>query len=128
MATSPHGLRMQVMSDIHLERYPGDSLPTVAPSAPVLALLGDIGNAVAGPQGDKLRAFLTIQSEAFEQASLQARPTQPSCPAPPPSPPARRPLRGCLLKAHAPGAFLPCLPSHGARVCDVRKISIAILP
>ena len=69
MATSPRGLRVQVMSDIHLERYPGDSLPTVAPSAPVLALLGDIGNAVAGAQGDKLRAFLTIQSEAFEQAS-----------------------------------------------------------
>ena len=64
-------LRIQVMSDLHLEsRHEG--LPVIERAAPVLALLGDIGYASAGEEGEKLRQFLLAQTEAFDHVILVA--------------------------------------------------------
>ena len=64
-------LRIQVMSDLHLEsRHEG--LPVIERAAPVLALLGDIGYASEGEEGEKLRQFLLAQTEAFDHVILVA--------------------------------------------------------
>ena len=65
--TTTH-LQIQLLSDLHLEYC--DDLPHVEPAAPFLALLGDIGYARAGPEGEKLKAFLLKQSEQFKQIFL----------------------------------------------------------
>ena len=58
-------LRIQLLSDIHLESW-DDGVPAVVPRAPVLALLGDIGYASDGIEGERLSAFLCDQSNQFE--------------------------------------------------------------
>lgn len=58
-------MKMQVVSDLHLESYENyQQIPedTIIPSAPILALLGDI----AYSQSDVLRDFLRFQSSRFE--------------------------------------------------------------
>mmetsp|Transcript_68996 Transcript_68996/g.173799 ORF Transcript_68996/g.173799 Transcript_68996/m.173799 type:complete len:334 (-) Transcript_68996:173-1174(-) len=66
--TSFEGLRVQIASDLHLEFY--DELPPftdlLVPSAPVLALLGDV-SALGHPRGRKLyEQFLGECCERFE--------------------------------------------------------------
>lgn len=67
MATTAHSLplKIQIVSDLHLESRQG--LPTIKRAAPVLALLGDIGYASCGIEGDKLKQFLHAQTEMFDE-------------------------------------------------------------
>lgn len=72
MATTAHSLplKIQIVSDLHLESRQG--LPTIKRAAPVLALLGDIGYASCGIEGDKLKQFLHAQTEMFDEVILLA--------------------------------------------------------
>eukprot|EP00980_Cylindrotheca_fusiformis_P010866 scaffold2466_cov120-Cylindrotheca_fusiformis.AAC.2 len=63
-------LRIQVVSDLHIEFY-GDEMPPqtiIEPKAPILALLGDVGYACT----EQLRQFLLAQSDRFEQVLFLA--------------------------------------------------------
>lgn len=65
-STTREPLRIQIVSDLHLEFYEKpERIPKdiIQPRAPVLALLGDIGLACT----PLLRSFLHMQSEQFEK-------------------------------------------------------------
>ena len=66
----PFTVRVQVLSDIHLECR--KEMYEVAVGSPVLALLGDIGYASDCEDGEKLREFIHTQSNAFEHVLLIA--------------------------------------------------------
>eukprot|EP00943_MAST-04B_sp_MAST-4B-sp1_P004087 g4087.t1 len=72
MVTTIHSLplKIQIVSDLHLESR--QDLPTIKRAAPVLALLGDIGYASRGSEGDKLRQFLYTQTETFDEVIFVA--------------------------------------------------------
>lgn len=59
-------VQIQVLSDLHLESPPAYDVFTIPPSAPHLALLGDIGNT----RDSGLLEFLTIQLKAFTTVFL----------------------------------------------------------
>ncbi|KAK3316030.1 hypothetical protein B0H66DRAFT_275381 [Apodospora peruviana] len=56
-------MKIQILSDLHLENPKGYDMFEIMPKAPYLALLGDIGN-VAAHKHDFL-AFLTVQLHQF---------------------------------------------------------------
>lgn len=63
-------LRIQIVSDLHIEFY-GNELPPdtiIEPQAPILALLGDVGYAM----DDQYRRFLLRQCDRFEQVFFLA--------------------------------------------------------
>ncbi|CAK7224609.1 hypothetical protein SCUCBS95973_005576 [Sporothrix curviconia] len=57
-------MRIQIVSDLHLEAPKAYDLFEIQPAAPVLALIGDIGN--AKPHRDDLFGFLLRQLRQFE--------------------------------------------------------------
>mmetsp|Transcript_7666 Transcript_7666/g.11722 ORF Transcript_7666/g.11722 Transcript_7666/m.11722 type:complete len:307 (+) Transcript_7666:60-980(+) len=64
-------LRIQVVSDLHIEFYNQEQPPPnflIEPCAPILALLGDIGLACT----DQLRTFLLSQCDRFEHVLFVA--------------------------------------------------------
>ncbi|TLD25481.1 hypothetical protein PspLS_05569 [Pyricularia sp. CBS 133598] len=56
-------MKLQILSDLHLEAPKGYDIYQVTPAAPYLALLGDIGT--VGPHKADLFAFLTAQAHQF---------------------------------------------------------------
>ena len=59
--------RLQIASDLHLEQRPGATFKDfIAPSAPTLALIGDIGRVDTPEERKHLLAFLIEASKAFE--------------------------------------------------------------
>lgn len=61
-----NGLYLQFMSDIHLEFRRVEGAPVFQPRAPLLALVGDIGN----PNMKNWRQFLWRQADRFEHVFL----------------------------------------------------------
>ncbi len=61
-------LKLQIISDIHIEHLTGTNyeLPEIEPKAPILCLLGDIGN----PHHENYWEFLTIQNKNFSTVFL----------------------------------------------------------
>src|SRR3989338_6795515 len=59
---------MQMMSDLHLEFLTTGGLPEFEVKAPILALLGDIGN----PRMLNYRRFLWFQADRFEHVFVLA--------------------------------------------------------
>ncbi|MDP2435401.1 MAG: hypothetical protein Q8P67_06630, partial [archaeon] len=62
------GLHMQFMSDVHLEFRRKEGAPLFQPRAPILALIGDIGN----PSMKNWRQFLWRNADRFEHVFLVA--------------------------------------------------------
>lgn len=63
------GLKIQICSDLHLEFYEKIQVPElIVPSAPYLALLGDIGL----PIKENYEEFLLKQSELYEEVFIVA--------------------------------------------------------
>ena len=56
-------MALQILSDLHLEVPNAYDIFKIVPTAPYLALLGDIGNVV--PHKDDFLAFLTLQLKQF---------------------------------------------------------------
>jgi hypothetical protein len=56
-------MAVQILSDLHLEAPPAYDIFKITPKAPYLALLGDIGNAVAHKSG--FMGFLSRQLKQF---------------------------------------------------------------
>jgi hypothetical protein len=58
-------LKIQIMSDLHTEFIPNKQIPLITPTAPHLALLGDIGLMV-DPYYEVYKQFLADVSKKFK--------------------------------------------------------------